>query len=49
MMDDKWKKGEKGQERESHQKFLIKPQELRKVGKAMVVHGEVSELNLIKS
>lgn len=41
--------GRKGSGMREPPKFLIEPQELRKVGKAMVVHGKVSELNLIKS
>lgn len=49
MTDDEQEKGEKGQVLESHQKFLIKPERLRKVSTAMVVQGEVSELNSIKS
>lgn len=50
MTEDEWKKGENGQVWESHQKFLIKREGLRKVSNAMVVQGEeVSELNSTKS
>lgn len=37
MTDDEQEKGEKGQVLESHQKFLIKPESLRKVSTAISV------------
>lgn len=50
MTDNEQEKGENSQVQESHQKFLIKPEGLREVSKAVVVQGEkTSELNSIKS